>query len=135
MAAPADLPEFKDNVVAVKTANYIDEKLWELIDRSWRWQRPRWDPENKYTELREKLKPLQAEMQQAKKIEDRQERIAAQRDIKERMERTKYSPEESEYLKRNKSSQGFHYNGSPKFFARVGGAFAVALLRNEASSD
>ena len=128
MAAPAAMPEFKDNVVAVHTKKYIDAKLWELIDRGWRWQRARWDPENKYTELREKLKPLQKELNESKKIKDAGERRAKQRDIKARMESIKYSPEEKDYLKRNKSSQGFHYNGSPKYFARIGVAFADAIL-------
>ena len=94
-AAPASLPEFKGNVVAVHTEKCLDEKLNELVDRSWRWQRPAWDPEKKYTDLREKLMPLQKEL---------------------------------DYLKRNRSSQGYHYNGSPKFFARAGEAFANALL-------
>ena len=33
MAAPANFPEFKDNVTAVLTENYWDEQLSELVDR------------------------------------------------------------------------------------------------------
>jgi hypothetical protein len=128
MAKPADLPEFKDNVVAVRTAELRDDKLTELIDRGWRWQRPKWDPEKKYTELREKLQPLQRKLKEAEKIEDRNERKRQVQAIRDEIESTKYSPEEVAYLKRNKSSQGFHYDGSPKFFARAGEAFAKALL-------
>jgi len=128
MAAPAAMDEFKGSVIAVNTYDFIDPKLWELVDRSWRWQRPKWDPEKKYTELREKLMPLQKKLNESKNIKDRDERIAAQRDIKAQMESIQYTPDELEYLKNNKSSQGFHYNGSPKFFARAGAGFAKALL-------
>lgn len=128
MAAPAALPEFAGNVLTVNTRDYMDPKLEELVDRGWRWQRPKWDPENKYADLREKLQPLDRELKAAGEIKDRDARVRAQRELKERMERTMYTEEESEYLKNNKSSQGFHYNGSPKFFARVGEAFARALL-------
>ncbi|MDT8390736.1 MAG: sialate O-acetylesterase [Lentisphaeria bacterium] len=128
MAAPASLPQFKGNVVAVHTETYVDPKLNELVDRSWRWMRPAWDPEKKYTDLREKLLPLQKEMDGLKNLEDQKERARRHYQLKDQMEAISYTPEEIDYLKKNRSSQGYHYNGSPKFFARVGEAFAKALL-------
>lgn len=128
MAAPADLPEFKGKVVAVHTENFVDAKLNELVDRSWRWQRPAWDPEKKYTDLREKLLPLQNEMDGLKNLEAQKARVKRHYELKEQIEAVTYAPEERAYLQKNRSSQGYHYHGSPKFFARAGEAFANALL-------
>lgn len=131
MAAPASLPAFKGNVVAVQTAAYYDEKLGELIDRGWRWMRPKWDPEKKYRELAKKLMPLQAKLKEAKKIEDKAERKKKMAEIEKQMEAIKYTPEEKAYIANNKCSQGFHYFGSAKMFGRFGEAFANALIALE----
>ncbi len=128
MAAPAALPEFQGNVVAVHTANYYDEKLGELVDRSWRWQRPAWDPQNKYGDLREKITPLHRQLEETKKIEDRAERTKQQRAIQQQMDAIMYTPEEAAYLAANRSNRGFHYDGSAKNFARFGEAFANAII-------
>ena len=118
MAAPAALPEFKGNVFAVHTAKYYDEKLSDLIDRGWRWMNPKWDPEKKYVELAKKLKPLQAELNEAKKIKDRQERNKKTAAIQKKMDAIKYTPEEKAYIDGNNCSQGFHYFGSAKMFGQ-----------------
>ena len=131
MAAPAALPEFKGNVVAVHTAEYFDEKLGELDDRSWRWQRPAWDPENKYADLRAKLQPLQEQLNEAKKIEDQVERNTKTKEIQNKMQEITYTKEDLEYLKMNKSNQGYHYLGSAKMLARFGEAFAKAMIAME----
>ena len=128
MAAPAAMPEFKGNVAAVHTAKYWDEKLGELIDRGWKWQNPRYDPEGKYKDLREKLLPLQKELNEAKKISDRGERGKKQKEIQAKMNAIMYTPEDQEYIQKNKSSQGYHYLGSAKTYNRIGEAFAKALI-------
>lgn len=128
MAAPAALPEFKGNVTAVHSSEYYDEKLGELVDRSWRWQRPAWDPENKYAELREKLAPLQKQMEEGKKLPTQAERAKVHWDTQKQMTDITYSKEEQEYLKMNQSNQGYHYHGSGKILGRIGEAFAKALI-------
>ena len=131
MAAPAALPEFKGNVVAVHAAEYFDEKLGELVDRSWRWQRPAWDPENKYVELRAKLAPLQKQLDEAKKLPTQEERAKVQRETQKQMNDIMYTPEDLKYLAMNKSNQGYHYFGSGKILGRVGEAFAKAMIQIE----
>lgn len=129
MAAPAKMEEFKGNVIAVDMLDYVDEKLIELYVRRNGWHE-RADKENKFAELREKLAPLRQELEEAKKIEDQRERGRKEAEIQERMRAIIFTPEELEYLDKNHSSQGFHYQGSPKFFGRVGEAFAKALLEH-----
>ncbi len=131
MAAPATMPEFKGKVVAVRTAEYFDEKLNELVDRSWRWQRPAWDPEKKYGELRAKLQPLQEQLNESKKIEDQVERAKMQKEINDRMQAILYTDEEKAYIDMNKSNTGYHYLGSGKILGRIGEAFAKAMIALE----
>ena len=128
MAAPAALPEFKGNVAAVHTAQYFDETLGELVDRAWRWQRPAWDPHNKYADLRAKLEPLQKELNETKKISDQAERNAKAEKLNRQIQEITYTQAELDYLAMNKCNQGFHYFGSAKMMARFGEAFAKAML-------
>lgn len=130
MAAPAGMEEFKGNVIAVDMLDYADLKLVELYQRRNGWQE-RNDRENRFAELRERLAPLIQEQQEAQEIEDRRERGRREAEIQERMRAIIFTPEELEYMERNHSSQGFHYQGSPKFFGRVGEAFAKALIEFE----
>ncbi len=129
MAAPAEMEEFKDHVIAVDMKESRDFQLDELAHRVWRWEE-RHDNEDRYAELRERLAPLQRELEETRKIEDRRERNRQEVEIRERMRAVMYTPEEMEYMENNRSSQGFHYLGSPKFFGRVGEAFARALLES-----
>ncbi len=131
MAAPAALPEFKGTVTAVHTAEYFDEKLGELDDRGWRWQRPGWDPENKYADLRAKLAPLQKELNEAKGIEDPKQRSAKQSELNRKIRDITYTQDEQEYIAMNKSNQGYHYLGSGKILGRIGEAFAKAMITLE----
>ena len=129
MAAPAALPEFKGNVVAVDTAKFWDHHLGELVDRGWRWTGKRnCDPENKYADLRVKLSSIQKELDETKKIKDGRERNKKRRAIGARMASIMYTPEEQRILKIGKSSQGFHYLGSAKIYGQIGEAFAKALI-------
>lgn len=131
MAAPAALPEFKGNVTAVHTAEYFDEKLGELSDRGWRWQRPAWDPENKYAELRAKLEPLKKQMEEGQKLATQGERAKVHWEIQKQMTDIMYTREEQEYLKINSCNQGYHYFGSGKMLGRFGEAFAKAMIAME----
>jgi hypothetical protein len=128
MAAPASLPEFKGNVVAVHTAECFDEKLGELVDRGWRWQRPGWDPENKYADLRAKLAPLQEKMKEGQKLPTQGERAKVHWETKKQMDDIIYTPEEQDYLKMNHCNQGYQYVGSGKILGRIGEAFAKAMI-------
>ena len=128
IAAPAALPEFKGNVTAVHTAKYFDEKLGELADRSWRWQRPAWDPENQYADLRAKLAPLQKQLNETKNIEDQAARNARSAEISRRIREITYTEEELKYLEMNKCNHGNHYLGSAKMLGRFGEAYARAMI-------
>ena len=48
--------------------------------------------------------------------------------VKKEMNDILYTPEEQEYLQQNHSNQGYHYLGSGKIFARIGEAFAKAMI-------
>jgi hypothetical protein len=102
-----------------------------LDDRGWRWQRPAWDPENKYADLRAKLLPLQKELDEAKKIEDPKQRNAKQSELNLKIRDITYTKEELEYIAMNKSNQGYHYLGSGKMLGRFGEAFAKAMIAME----
>lgn len=128
MAAPASLPEFQGNVTAVHTAKCYDEKLGELVDRGWRWERPAWDPENKYAELRARLAPLQQKLKEGQKLPTQQERAKVHWGVKAEMRDILYTPEEQQYLAENHSNQGYHYLGSGKILGRIGQAFAEAMI-------
>ena len=128
MAAPAALPEFKGTVIAVHTARYYDEKLGELSERGWRWQRPAWDPENKYADLRAKLEPLQKELTETKNITDQAVRNAKSAELNLKIQQLTYTTEELEYLNMNRCNQGYHYLGSAKMLGRFGEAFAKAMI-------
>ena len=128
MAAPAALPEFKGTVTAVHTANYFDEKLGELDDRSWRWQRPAWDPENKYADLRTKLLPLQKELDETKNNQDQAERNARSAELNLKIKQITYTEEELQYIAMNRCNKGYHYLGSAKILGRIGEAFAKAMI-------
>lgn len=128
MAAPASMPEFKGNVTAVHTARYFDEKLGELVDRGWRWERTGWDPENKYAELRAKLAPLQEKLKEGQKLATQQERAKVHWAVKKEMNDIMYTAEEQQYLQENHSNQGYHYLGSGKILGRIGEAFATAMI-------
>jgi alpha-galactosidase len=156
MAAPAGLPEFKGNVAAVETARYWDAQLDELDGRKNRWTGKRnSDPENIYADLREKLTPLQKELDEEKKVFDaarkkvgelragpkenqqKYELKAADKtlsdarkrvgEIEAKMKEIMYTPEELRILSIGKGSQGYHYLGSAKIYGRIGEAFADAM--------
>ena len=84
--------------------------------------------------MREKLGPLQKELDAAKK-----QGKAGRAKVKELSAKihdglyTAEVPEEQRILKIGKASQGFHYLGSAKIYGRIGEAFAKALINLKSS--
>lgn len=131
MAAPAAIPEFKGNVVAVETAPFWDEKLQELADRKALMKddskkKSGDDSNDKYADLQKKIGPLQKEL--ADTMEKPGNNRGKVKDIKKQMEDIVYTPEEQEYMAKNHSNQGFHYLGSAKIYSRIGEACAKAIV-------
>jgi len=104
MAAPAALPEFKDNVTAVWTGKYWDAKMGELAAK--------WD----------KVKSKRRTMQKAGKLTRQQQQEALDKYIVQL-----YTPQELALYRKGTSNAAYHYLGSAKIMAQIGKAFAEAL--------
>ncbi len=104
MAAPAAMPEFKDNVTAVWTGKCWDPVLGEL--------EARWG----------KVKGKRRTMQKAGLLSKQQQQKALDKYIAEL-----YTPEEVESKNKGTSNAAYHYLGSAKIMAQIGKAFAEAL--------
>lgn len=128
MAAPASMAEFKGNVFAVETAPFWDKSLDEVSARMWRVKNRRADKENKYTALREKVRPLIHAESEARKLAG-PERGKKQAEIKAELNSIVYTPEELQLLKTSVSNGAYHYLGSAKILGRIGEAFANALVK------
>jgi alpha-galactosidase len=105
-AAPASLPEFQGNVVAVQTAPYWDDDLGALQARMERF-------ESKMNEEAKKDPSLTPEARDA----------ARKKAIAEN-----FTPEELKRLK-GVSNGGYHYLGAAKIMAPIGKAFAEAMAK------
>ncbi|MFT5303227.1 MAG: hypothetical protein ACI87E_003058 [Mariniblastus sp.] len=103
MAAPAEMPEFKGNVVNVLTENYWDRELLELRARE--------------AKVKQKLKSLQA-----KEKASREDANA----LREKLLSEEFTAHERNVLKKGVSNLEFHYLGSAKIMARIGQGFAAA---------
>ncbi|MFO8013597.1 MAG: sialate O-acetylesterase [Phycisphaerae bacterium] len=104
MAAPADLPEFKDNVAAVRTEKYWDMELVALKARD--------------ATIRQELE----ELKEQGSLTREEEKAALE---KRRAEA--FTPREIEMLTRSTSNFEFHYWGSAKIMAQIGKGFAEAM--------
>lgn len=104
MAAPAELPEFKGNVVAVWT-----EKCWDL----------------ELDELRRKEKQIQQELREKREAGElsREEEKAA---LEERRAKA-FTPRQQQILANGASNFEFHYLGSAKILGQIGKAFSEAM--------
>lgn len=113
MAAPASLPEFQGNVVAVPTAPFWDERLSAIADKYGEVRQMGYYLRNKhpkYANADGKMTPEQ------------------QRDYLKEFEAKTIPPAEVELWKRGASNAGYHYLGCAKTFALMGRAFAEATL-------
>ena len=113
MAAPAALPEFKGNVVAVETAPFWSEELG-AIDKK-----------------REKVSQMSYYLNSKHKDHanaDGKMTDAEKREYLKKFEAEVISPAEAALWKRGASNAGYHYLGCAKTFALMGKAFAEATL-------
>ena len=104
MAAPANLPEFRGNVTAVRTENYWDEELSELIER------------------RSKINAKRRELSKDESL-NRDQRDKALADFNAKL----FTKEELQILEIGVSNAAYHYLGSAKILGQIGKAFADAL--------
>ena len=108
MAAPASLPEFKDNVTAVLTENYWDLQLGELSKR--------WG----------KVNGKQRELKKDETLSEEERKKALDEFTAEL-----FTPKELKAYQTGKSNAEYHYLGSAKIIAQIGKAFAEALAKSD----
>lgn len=114
MAAPAQLAEFKGNVVAIQTSPFWDEPLAAIQD--------------KYEEVRQMEYLLRTKNKKHANADGRMTE-AQQREYIGDFEAKLITPEEVTLRQRGASNAGYHYLGCAKTFARMGQAFADAILQ------
>ncbi len=114
MAAPAAMPEFKGNVVAVQTAPFWSEEL-AAIDKQ----------HEKVRQMRYFLDSKHKDHANADgKMTEEQKR-----EFVKKFEADLITPAEAALWKRGASNAGYHYLGCAKTFALMGKAFAEANLK------
>ncbi|MBA4018456.1 MAG: hypothetical protein C0483_14915 [Pirellula sp.] len=114
MAAPAALPEFQGSVVAVPTAPFWDEALGAI--------------DAKRAQVRQMGYLLKSKNKNEANADGKMTE-AEQREYLKQYEAKLISSEEAALWSRGASNAGYHYLGCAKTFARMGQAFAEALLR------
>lgn len=110
MAAPAAMPEFKGNVIAVRTETFWDAELQELANRM-----------QKGVSARIKAREKEGKLSREEK-----------RALTAKLTNEAFTKQELKVLRTGKSNQGYHYLGSAKIMARIGKAFADALAESPA---
>jgi alpha-galactosidase len=109
MAAPASLPEFKGNVVAVQTAPYWDDDLETLRTRL------------------EALWP-KVDAMAAEEVKKNPKMTGEEFEtFKLKAQAEHFTPDEWERLQAGASNGGYHYLGAAKIMAPIGKAFAEAM--------
>jgi hypothetical protein len=113
MAQPATLPEFSDNVIAVETAPFWDERLGAIAD--------------KQEDVRQMSRLLRTKNKNGPNADgvmnDQQ-----QKEYLEKYSNKLISAEELALWNRGASNAGYHYLGCGKTFVGIGNAFAEALV-------
>lgn len=105
MAAPAKLPEFKDNVAAVLTENYWDMELSQLKAREGM--------------INQDVKKIQKD----KKLNGKETQ-----QLRAELHKKEFTELEIEKMKKGISNAEFHYLGSGKIMTGIGIGFAEAVL-------
>jgi alpha-galactosidase len=113
MAAPAALPEFRGNVVAVETAPYWDEALGAIEAKHGKVRQMGYFLRSNHKDHANKDGKMSKEEQQAYLKEFRAKLV---------------TPEDEALWKRGASNAGYHYLGCAKTMALIGQAFAEAIL-------
>jgi alpha-galactosidase len=114
MAAPAALPEFKGNVIAVETAPFWSEELGAIDKKHEQVRQMRYYLDSKHKNY----------ANADGKMTDEQKREHVKK-----FEADLISPAEVALWKRGASNAGYHYLGCAKTFALMGKAFAEAVLQ------
>jgi alpha-galactosidase len=113
MAAPAALPEFKGNVIAVETWPFWSEELGAIAD--------------KHDQVRQMSYFLNSKHKDHANADGKMTDAEKQDYLKD-FEAKLISPAEAALWKRGASNAGYHYLGCAKTFALMGKAFAEAIL-------
>ncbi len=113
MAAPADMPEFKGNVVAVQTAPFWSDELGAIEDKYGQVRQMNYFLDSKHKDHANADGSMTAEQK---------------REYLKKFEAGLISPKEVALWKRGASNAGYHYLGCAKTFAQMGKAFADAIL-------
>ena len=114
MAAPAALPEFMGNVVAVQTAPFWSDELGAIADK------------------REKVKQMRHFLESKHKDHPNKDGTMTEVQKKEylrKFEADLITPAEAAMWERGASNAGYHYLGCAKTFALMGKAFAEANFK------
>ncbi len=119
MTAPALLPEFSGNVVAVPTSPFWDEPLGAI--------------QEKYEQVKQMAHLLRTKNKNHANA-DGSMNDAEQREFLAKFESELISQPEANLRQRGASNAGYHYLGCAKTFALMGQAFAEAILEIRASS-
>jgi alpha-galactosidase len=114
MAAPAALPEFKGNVVAVQTAPFWSEDLAAIDKKHQQVRQMRYYLDSKHKDYAN----ADGKMTEEQK-----------REFMKKYEANLITPAEAALWKRGASNAGYHYLGCAKTFALMGKAFAEANLK------
>ena len=116
MAAPASMPEFKDNVAAVRTEKYWDQPLAAI--------------EAKFGQVRNIGRQLRSKAKgSANEVGNMTP--AQQKQYVDEYRKKLISPKEEAMWKSGASNGGYHYLGCAKTMALIGKAFADSLLEME----
>lgn len=118
MAAPAALPEFQGNVVAVPTAPFWSEELGAIADKREQVSQVAYFLRSKHKDHANKNGSMTE---------------AQQREYVKHFEAKIISPAEAAVWQRGASNQGYHYLGCAKTFALMGQAFAAELIKLRSS--
>jgi alpha-galactosidase len=114
MAAPAKRKEFKGNVIAVQTAPFWDSRLAEVAAKLGKVRDFEGRLRRKHKDSANKKGDMSQAQQKAHVMEFRKKLISAS---------------EEKLHKRGASNAGYHYLGCAKTMARIGEAFANAMLK------
>ena len=114
MAAPAALPEFSGNVVAVETAPFWSEDLGAIDRKRDQVRQMRYFLDSKHKDHPNADGHMTGEQKE---------------EFLRKFEADLVSPAEQALWKRGASNAGYHYLGSARTFALMGRGFAEALIR------
>lgn len=114
MAAPAALPEFRGNVVAVETAPFWSQELGAIA--------------NKHDQVRQMSYYLNSKHKDHANADGKMTEEQKREFLKD-YEAKLISPAEAALWKRGASNAGYHYLGCAKTFALMGNALAEAILK------